>query len=136
MHYISKQRLKINLILLNKIELKKFKKHRKKMKENYDFYKKIVENPQNELFYPNLWDLVVISAISNSQKLCYEKQIEIKLKSGKLPRQFRYLVINDPDDRKIGSGGSTLNIIKELHILYKEKLNQMKIMVIHAGGYR
>ena len=63
-------------------------------------------------------------------------QIEIKLKSGKLPRQFRYLVINDPDDRKIGSGGSTLNIIKELHILYKEKLNQMKIMVIHAGGYR
>ncbi len=105
------------------------------MNENFEFYKNLIENKFND-GYKKLWDLVIISAISQKQKECYEKQIEIKLKSEKLPSQFKYKVLNDPDNCKIGSGGSTLNIIKNLFNEYNEKLFDMKIMLIHAGGYR
>jgi hypothetical protein len=104
------------------------------MNENFQLYKNLIENNNNGK-YEKLWDLVIISAINQKQKECYEKQIGIKLKSGKLPTQFIYKVLNDPDDCKIGSGGSTLNILKKLHDEYNEKLFDMKIMLIHAGGY-
>ena len=83
----------------------------------------------------SLWDLVVITAINHKQRLCYEKQLERKLKNKKLPSVFRYIVLNDPDQCKIGSGGSTLNVINFLYEKYQEKLYDLKILIIHAGGY-
>ena len=107
------------------------------MNKNFEFYKNLIENNHEaKEFHDKLWDLVIISAINTDQKLCYEKQIEIKLSSKKLPKQFKYIVINDQDKCKIGSGGSTLNIIKHLHGLYNNDIYQMKILLIHAGGYR
>jgi fucose-1-phosphate guanylyltransferase len=113
------------------------------MQKLYDSYSDLIESSHNgqqsnlEKLSPtkSLWDLVVITAISNDQKLCYETQIEKKLNSKKLPCSFKYKVINDPDDTKIGSGGSTMLVIKQLFDVYKENLFTMKILLIHAGGY-
>lgn len=103
------------------------------MDQNYTFYKTLL---QQESLKPNIyWDLIVITSISNDQKHCYEKQIETKLNRNKLPAQFQYVVINDPDDFKLGSGGSTLNVIEKLYEKYKDSLFDMKILLIHAGGY-
>jgi fucose-1-phosphate guanylyltransferase len=105
------------------------------MKENYEFYKALLEDEQRPEFN-SLWDLVVITAISLDQKRCYERQIEHKLRNRKLPKRFEYMVISDPEKCKIGSGGSTLNVIKRLCDVYgRERVNQMKVLLIHAGGY-
>jgi fucose-1-phosphate guanylyltransferase len=82
-----------------------------------------------------LWDLVVISAISESQKKCYERQIQMKLDAKAIPSQFTYLVISDPQDCKVGSGGSTMHIISKLNHKFGGEIFGMKILLIHAGGY-
>lgn len=111
------------------------------MERNFDFYQSLIENTELSRKFASqapsntFWDLIVITSISEEQKLCYEKQIESKLISNNLPKQFNFLVINDPNDCKIGSGGSTLNVIKQLSAKYNEQFYKMKILLIHAGGY-
>lgn len=58
------------------------------MQRNYDLYQQIIKNP-NE---PKPIDLVVITAISNDQKRCYEVQIERKLSLNQLPAQIPFNV--------------------------------------------
>ena len=113
------------------------------MQKIYEFYTDLIESNNNgklsklEALSANktLWDLIVITAISNDQKKCYELQIKSKQNANKLPKSFRFQVINDPDNCKIGSGGSTLNVIKQLFLVYGSELFSMKILLIHAGGY-
>ena len=103
------------------------------MDYNYEMYERLVIG--EDIASIQLWHLVVISAISQSQRVCYEKQIEAKLTAKQLPRCFQYVVLSDPDECKIGSGGSTLHILHELHATYGERLLDMKLLIIHAGGY-
>ena len=100
------------------------------MKENFKFYQNLIDGDDLSHNY-NLWDLVVITAINEQQKLCYEKQIESKLSKSKLPKQFQYLVINDPANCKIGSGGSTLNVIRQLYDLHGDELYNLKILLVN-----
>ena len=103
------------------------------MNKNYEFYTSLIKNTDKS---SNLWDLVIITAISARQKECYEKQIATKLAKNLLPTCFKYKVFNDPDEAKIGSGGSTLHVLKQLNELYgTDQLCRMKILLIHAGGY-
>lgn len=97
------------------------------MNENFNFYKNLIEN---QIHGVSLWNLVIITAINEKQKLSYEKQIEFKLNKLKLPNQFKYLVINDPIDRKIGSGGSTLNVIRQLYDIYGDDMYKLKILLV------
>ena len=86
------------------------------MQKNYNFYKTLIECEdlngefKNLDYKGNLWDLVIITAISAQQKKCYEKQIQTKLERNLLPKCFKYLVFNDPDEAKIGSGGIKLDL--------------------------
>lgn len=82
-----------------------------------------------------LWDLVVITAISASQRACYEAQLARKLASKRLPACFEYLVVNDPEGAKVGSGGSTLNVLRVLHERYGDRLYSLKVLLLHCGGY-
>ncbi len=117
------------------------------MNKQFEFYKHLITSdlnfalskldlskfPQTDI---SLWDLVIITAINYKQKSCYEHQIKTKLAKRKLPNLFKYLVLNDPDACKIGSGGSTLNVIRHLYETYtNHDLSRMKILLIHAGGY-
>lgn len=113
------------------------------MQKIFETYCNLIESSyRNEISHlenlsptKKLWDLIVITAISHDQKRCYEKQLQMKLENKKLPKTFQFKVLNDPDNCKIGSGGSTLNVINQLHKEYKEQLFSMKILLIHAGGY-
>lgn len=112
------------------------------MKKNYKFYQHLIEcndsngEFKNLDFKEKLWNLVIITAISAQQKKCYEKQIQTKLERNLLPKCFKYLVYNDPDEAKIGSGGSSFHVLKKLSQEFSnEQLFKMKILLIHAGGY-
>jgi len=81
------------------------------------------------------WDVVVVTSADENQKKIFEIQIEDCLKRNKLPKQSHYLVVCDPPGYKIGNGGSTLVVLKELQKKFGEDFNLLKILIIHAGGY-
>ncbi len=82
-----------------------------------------------------MWDLWVVSAADTKQKLIFEKQIDILITKGRLPKSFNCLVIADPEGIKAGSGGATIHIYKELSKIYGSELHNKKIIVIHSGGF-
>ncbi|KAL9952409.1 hypothetical protein ACROYT_G039659 [Oculina patagonica] len=82
------------------------------------------------------WDIVVITALDESQKDAYEIQLQSKLARGELPLGVKYHVFYDPPGPKIGNGGSVLVTIGDLLKIYDEKkLMNSKIMMLPAGGY-
>ncbi|XP_023689770.1 fucose-1-phosphate guanylyltransferase isoform X1 [Paramormyrops kingsleyae] len=80
------------------------------------------------------WDIVVVTAIDEDQKLAYELQLSEKLRRRELPLGIHYHVFADPPGYKIGNGGSTLYVLENLEDKYGESLSKFKIMIIHAGG--
>ena len=82
---------------------------------------------------PELWDYIILTASNESQAQSYREQIDYRLAEGKLPKSTTYAVIPDPDGKRVGSGGATLNVlryIREREASFKGK----KILVIHSGG--
>ncbi|KAK7888901.1 hypothetical protein WMY93_024461 [Mugilogobius chulae] len=80
------------------------------------------------------WDVIVVTAVDESQKDAYELQINEKIKRKELPLGVDYKVISDPPGYKIGNGGSTLCALKHLNDVYGTLLNKLKVILIHAGG--
>ena len=82
------------------------------------------------------WDIVVITALDESQKDAYDIQIQSKLARRELPLGVKYHVFYDPPGPKIGNGGSVLVTIGDLLKIYDEKkLMNSKILMLPAGGY-
>ena len=82
------------------------------------------------------WNIVVITALDESQKDAYEIQLQSKLARGELPLGVKYHVFYDPPGPKIGNGGSFLVTIGDLLKIYdKEELVKWKIVMFPAGGY-
>ena len=81
------------------------------------------------------WDVVVITAIDAAQKQAYERQISEKIERKELPLGVKFHVISDPVGPKIGNGGSTLVVAEELEMMYKEKAKDLKVLIVHAGGF-
>ena len=81
------------------------------------------------------WDYIVLTASNEAQAQAYEQQIRHRLKHGKLPKETHYAVLPDPDGKRVGSGGATLNVMK--YIAGRENTPDFtgrKILVIHSGG--
>ncbi len=92
------------------------------------------ESYVNDSSYP-VWDCVVITASNERQAEIYRAQIEHRLAAGRLCARSRYLVIPDIDGRRIGSGGSTLNVLRALvEAEGLEKVLSMRMLLIHSGG--
>ena len=81
------------------------------------------------------WDIVVITAIDAAQKQAYEQQIKEKTERKELPLGVKFHVFNDPVGAKIGNGGSTLVVAKELESVYPDCAKNLKTLVLHAGGF-
>ena len=58
------------------------------------------------------WDYIVLTASNEAQAQAYEQQIRHRLKHGKLPKETHYAVLPDPDGKRVGSGGATLNVMR------------------------
>lgn len=82
------------------------------------------------------WDIVVITALDESQRNAYEIQLRSKLARKELPLGVKYHVFYDPPGPKIGNGGSFLVTIGDLLKIYdEEELMNSKIIMLPAGGY-
>lgn len=79
------------------------------------------------------WDAIVITASNQSQAYGYEKQIEYRKSLGLIPESTAIIIISDEGNVRVGSGGSTLSVIRELKHRYNN-LTDRRFLCIHAGG--
>ena len=70
-------------------------------------YEEILHNPNLPL-----WDYVVLTASNEAQAQAYRAQISYRLKHRMLPEKTHYAVLPDPEGKRVGSGGATLNVLR------------------------
>ncbi|XP_075943855.1 fucose-1-phosphate guanylyltransferase isoform X1 [Anarhichas minor] len=87
-----------------------------------------------ELQPGEFWDVVVVTAVDESQREAYELQLRDKVDRRELPLGLHYEVFSDPPGSKIGNGGSTLYALQQLEDIYGKALCRMRVILIHAGG--
>lgn len=75
------------------------------------------------------WDYVIVTAANEEQAYGYRKQIEKRLSEGYLPPKTEYIVLADPEGRRIGSGGATLNALRHIG-----NPRGKRTLIIHSGG--
>src|ERR1017187_8993004 len=63
---------------------------------------------------PRWWTAVLITASSQRQAEKYEWELRRRVAAGRIPDGVLYMVVPDVADRRIGSGGATLNAIRHL----------------------
>lgn len=81
------------------------------------------------------WDYVILTASNEQQAEGFSAQIQARLAAGRLPETTKYAVLPDPEGKRVGSGGATLNVIK--YIAEQEEnadFGKLRILVIHSGG--
>ena len=85
-----------------------------------------------------IWDYVVLTASNEEQANIYKSEIEYRLRLKQIPARTKYLVLPDPDGKRVGSGGATLNVLKAIaEREQKDDTNFFKglrVLVIHSGG--
>ena len=82
------------------------------------------------------WDYIVLTASNEEQGKAFQKQIEYRSEKGVLPDATKFLVIPDPDGKRIGSGGATLHVLRTLSERegFLGDFHGKRILVIHSGG--
>ena len=79
------------------------------------------------------WDVVLITASSERQAELFRDEIQRRRLSGVFPVETEFLVVPDPVERKVGSGGATINA---LGVLGKglDWWRTHRALLIHSGG--
>ena len=67
------------------------------------------------------WDYVILTASNEEQAKGYRSQIEERLEKKLLPADTHYAVLPDPDGKRVGSGGATLQVLRYLSGQEKEE---------------
>lgn len=85
------------------------------------------------------WDYVILTASNEAQAAVYREQIDYRLKEGYLSRRTKYAVLPDPEGKRVGSGGATLNVLRYVaeDVSGESSANPFagkRILVIHSGG--
>lgn len=84
--------------------------------------------------YPK-WDHIVITASNDAQAEGFKLQLDERMKTNVIPENTIYSVIPDPDGKRVGSGGATLSVLKEIADLTGDSdFHSKRILVIHSGG--
>ncbi len=92
------------------------------------------------------YDICVITAANEHQAQGYREQLRWRIDKGMLPEETEFLVIADPQGKRIGSGGSTVYVLYKLlghlcrmsdHEKYRspeEPFKGKRILILHSGG--
>ncbi|MBQ9140667.1 MAG: bifunctional fucokinase/L-fucose-1-P-guanylyltransferase [Lachnospiraceae bacterium] len=84
------------------------------------------------------WDYIVLTASNEEQANGYRQEIAYRREQGYLAEDCEYIVLADPDGKRVGSGGATLNVLKYLALNYSEGTSRVlhgsRVLVIHSGG--
>jgi len=92
------------------------------------------------------WHYLILTAANANQAAAYEMQLRLRHDAGQLPCVRKTLVLADPEGRRVGSGGSTVQCLVE--VLRRESrgdppadfasaeaiLRSLRILIVHAGG--
>ena len=100
----------------------------------YEAYKKSLESA---LYIK--WDYVILTASNEAQASVYREQIIYRIKEGYLSERTKYAVLPDPEGKRVGSGGATLNALRYVaeDVSEEQSANPFagkRILVIHSGG--
>lgn len=82
------------------------------------------------------WDYIILTASNEEQGKSFEKQIEYRREKKVLPETTKFLVIPDPQGKRVGSGGATLHVLRTLSEQegFCGDFYGKRILVIHSGG--
>ncbi len=85
------------------------------------------------------WDYLIVTASNARQAQAYESQLRLRRERGLLPQVRECLVVADLEDRRIGSGGSTVYCLtqvieREGGKVAEDVLRRRRILIVHAGG--
>lgn len=84
------------------------------------------------------WDFVVLTASNELQAMGYRQEIQWRKQQGYLPGGCVFVVLSDPEGKRVGSGGATLNVLRMLAQEYGNGTDacfkDKSILVIHSGG--
>ena len=81
------------------------------------------------------WDWIVLTAASEHQAQTYRIQLEKRRAEHRLPLNTRFAVIPDYEDKRVGSGGATFNVLRILAENQPvSQIFEQRILVIHSGG--
>lgn len=95
----------------------------------WNYYENLLNNSDFKT-----WDWVVLTASNEEQAKIYNSEIEYRLRQGVIPKNINYLVLPDPDGKRVGSGGATLNVLAEIKKRDNRDFCELKILTIHSGG--
>lgn len=98
------------------------------MRDSEDDYRRSLTKPG----FPH-WDAVIITASNRQQAEGYQRQIDYRKALGRLPAETEFLIVPDREDKRVGSAGSTLSVIRELKDRYGS-FRSKRFLCIHAGG--
>lgn len=60
------------------------------------------------------WDYVILTASNEEQASAFRMQIRQRLERRLIPDTTKYVVLPDPDGKRVGSGGATFNVLRYL----------------------
>ena len=81
------------------------------------------------------WDYCILTASSEHQANSYRLQLEKRKEKGLLPPRTLFDAVPDPEGKRIGSGGATLEVLKRIATLHGSRdLRGLRILCIHSGG--
>src|SRR5208283_5114791 len=87
------------------------------------------------------WDYLIVTASNARQASAYAAQLRLRRELGLLPQVRESFAAADLEDRRIGSGGSTVYCL--LQVIERERkrghsaedvLRGLRILIVHAGG--
>ncbi|MFI3208242.1 MAG: L-fucokinase [Eubacteriales bacterium] len=85
-----------------------------------------------------VWDYIILTASNEEQAEAYRAQIQYRIESRLLPSRTRYIVLADPDGKRVGSGGATFNVLKYIaeqdESVDMDHFKNKRVLVIHSGG--
>ena len=77
------------------------------------------------------WDYIILTASNQHQALSFQYQIDARQEY--ISKRTKIVIIPDEGDKRVGSGGATLSVLKYLREQAKS-FDGLRILVIHSGG--
>ena len=102
---------------------------RQSMQDCWADYQYVCEHPR-----AMTWDDLVLTASNEAQAQAYRLQLQRRVEQGWLPKQTAYHVVADPEGERVGSGGSTLHVLRQLAQGRDKPFESRRILVLHSGG--
>lgn len=93
------------------------------------------QRQNNHVLRDKIWDRCVLTATNAAQASVYRLQLQRLKRAGVLHPETEYSVIPDPDGVRIGSGGATLHVLRQLESDHQETIGwTSRLLILHSGG--